>query len=444
MIRATTGGVLRGYRSNLMNSFITLNHARETVLTQRNFNSYAEDPAAASKAFQLRRSRMAVKSQYDICDDTYRKYQQGFQALQSVSSMLDTENGSELSTLHDSALRVLNDPTGDARSTLSKTIRQMSEAVIQSLNAQYGDNFVFAGADGKNVPFEMVDNELYYRGIPVDAQVPKVVQNMDAADQDQLKLKVDQDGNLDKNGQYYIQSDSVSTVSAADFDAMDPADQPRVLRDASGNPVKVDADGNLDQNGTFYLNTAEIKTVSQEEYQTCQKTVEKLDYLANEKYFVDIGLGFKENNKGELIESSGFNAALNGLTFVGYGVDEDGDPKNIYSILQKLGDIAARAEERPWTKEDYEEFDGLTKKLEDKASLFKTEFVNMSAATTKLNNNLELLEDNFYTLQEQYSELEDVDMADSITSFVWAQYCYNAALKVGNSILSESLIDYLN
>ena len=55
-----------------------------------------------------------------------------------------------------------------------------------------------------------------------------------------------------------------------------------------------------------------------------------------------------------------------------------------------------------------------------------------------------LLEDNFYNLQEQYSALEDVDMADAITSFVWAQYCYNAALKAGNSVLSESLMDYLN
>ena len=45
MIRATTGGVLRGYRTNLTKSFVTLNKARETVLTQRNFNSYAENPA---------------------------------------------------------------------------------------------------------------------------------------------------------------------------------------------------------------------------------------------------------------------------------------------------------------------------------------------------------------------------------------------------------------
>ena len=67
--------------------------------------------------------------------------------------------------------------------------------------------------------------------------------------------------------------------------------------------------------------------------------------------------------------------------------------------------------------------------------------ITISALTAK--SNVELLEDNFYNLQEQYADIEDVDMADALTSFVWAQYCYNAALKVGNSVLSESLMDYL-
>ncbi len=441
MIRATTGGVLRGYRTNLMNSFITLNNSLNTMLTQRNFNSYAEDPAAASKSFQLRRARMATQSQYNICDDTYRKYQQGVSALQAVNEMIATENGSDLATLKDAALRVLNEPTGDARAALSRTLSQISDTIIQSMNTKYGDNFVFAGADGQNVPFEVIDNKLYYRGIPVDAEVPAVVQ--DAANGN-AQFKVDAQGNIDANGQYYIKAGSVSTMDKAAFDGMDPADQPKVLRDATGAPVKVDADGNIDPNGDFYLNTENIETISQEDYETCQKNLAKLDYLADEKYFVDIGLGFKENIKGELIEASGFNAALNGLTYLGYGTDADGDPKNIYSIVQKLSDIAARAQDKPWTEADYNEFYELTGKLESRSSKYTTQFINTNASTTKLKNNLELLEESFYTLQEQYSELEDVDMADAITSFVWAQYCYNAALKVGNSILSESLIDYMN
>ena len=68
----------------------------------------------------------------------------------------------------------------------------------------------------------------------------------------------------------------------------------------------------------------------------------------------------------------------------------------------------------------------------------------MSAGTTKLENNEYLLKENIYNLKEQYSEIEQVDMVDAINSFLWAQYSYNAALKVGNSVLSQSLMDYID
>ena len=47
-------------------------------------------------------------------------------------------------------------------------------------------------------------------------------------------------------------------------------------------------------------------------------------------------------------------------------------------------------------------------------------------------------------MKEQIHDLEDMDEAEAISSFIWAQYCYNAALKVGNSVLSESLMDYMS
>ena len=156
MIRATTGGVLRSYRSNLMKSFVSMNSARDTMLTQRNFNSYAEDPASAAKAFRLRKSRMAVESQYDVCSETYHKYQSAFSCLDTISKLIDTENGgTQLSTLKSTTLKMLNDPTGDARTQLTKALDQMSETIVQNLNQKYGDNFIFAGADGHNVPFEV-------------------------------------------------------------------------------------------------------------------------------------------------------------------------------------------------------------------------------------------------------------------------------------------------
>ncbi len=182
MIRATTGGVLRNYRYNLMNSFIRDNKARETVLTQRVFNSYAEDPAAAAKAFRLRKSRMMTSSQLDICNDTYHKYQGAFASLQKVDELIDTSNSSsDISTLKSTTLKMLSDPTGDAREQLNKVLDNLSDTIIQNLNQTYGDEFIFAGADGYNVPFEVQEvdgkKQLYYRGVPVDAAVPEVAKD---------------------------------------------------------------------------------------------------------------------------------------------------------------------------------------------------------------------------------------------------------------------------
>ena len=126
MIRATTGGVLRSYRKNLMNSFINQNKARDTVLTQRTFNSYAEDPAAAARAFKLRKARMTVESQYSICTDTQKKYETGWTCLEGIDKLIDTKNGEAMNTLKGTTLKMLNDPTGDAREQLTKALESWS------------------------------------------------------------------------------------------------------------------------------------------------------------------------------------------------------------------------------------------------------------------------------------------------------------------------------
>lgn len=434
MVRATTGGVLKSYRYNLMNSFISSNRARETMLTQRVFNSYAEDPAGAAKSFRLRKSRMMTSSQLSVCQDTYYKHSAGFTCLLAIDEMIDTTNGkgTSMTTLKGTTLEMLNDPKGDARVQLTKVLDQLSDTIVQNMNQTYGDDFIFAGADGQNVPFtvEEVDGvkKLFYRGVSVDAAVPKVL--------------TDSTGAMvtDGNGDYVLASSPV--LNQTEFNAATtPPDGTETATDFIHYTID---DGN---GGTAnrYIRIADAETMTTDEYDKEVLEAEKLDYLMNEKRFVDIGLGFKEDENGKLIESSAFNDALNGLTFLGYGVDEDGDPKNIYSIVQKLKGIAESVPEGgTWSKEVYEEFRGLVSKLEDASSEFKTEFTNMDAGTQKLKNNMDLLEDNVYSLKEQYSNIEDVNMADAITSFIWAEYCYNAALKVGNSILSQSLMDYLN
>ena len=434
MIRATTGGVLRSYRANLMNSFIAQNSARNTVLTHRNFNSYAEDPAAAAAAFRLRKARMATESQYDICNSAISKYQAAFTCLDTISKLVDTETSEPMSTMLGTTLKMLNDPEGDARTQLNKVLDQLDQSIVQNMNQKYGENFIFAGADGHNVPFKVENGQLLYRGVPVDAAEPVKYEYAGA------EVKLNAAGQVDANGDRYLLDRNIQTIRKSSYEGYD-ADPPEVLKNTDGDPVEfTDDEGN-----TCYILAKNIQAKTQDEIDEESANAKKLSFLVNEKQFVDIGLGFQEDENGNLIESSGFNVALNGLTFLGYGLDADGDPKNIYSIVPRWKEIASSVpEEGKWSDEVYEEFRGLVLKLEDASSNFKTEYTNHTASTTKLENNLKLLEDNHYTLQEQYSDLEDVDAADAITAFLWAQYCYNAALKVGNNVLGESLMDYLS
>ena len=64
----------------------------------------------------------------------------------------------------------------------------------------------------------------------------------------------------------------------------------------------------------------------------------------------------------------------------------------------------------------------------------------MDTQSSFLRDNSELLTTTKDSLKQQYMELEDADPAAAISDFMFARYCYDAALKVGNSILSQSLI----
>ena len=54
MIRVTTNSTLHMYQSNLMQSSNQLYSAMEKLMTGRNFDSYASNPAGATRAFTVR------------------------------------------------------------------------------------------------------------------------------------------------------------------------------------------------------------------------------------------------------------------------------------------------------------------------------------------------------------------------------------------------------
>ena len=441
MIRSTTNGVLKSYRYNLQRSSYTLNKAMNTVLTGRNFDTYAADPATAARCFQMRRSFQRVNSQYSVSESVTRKYEQAWSALGSV---VDDVNNQKTSSAYQDILHSINDPTASGRNSLGQSLTELAKGIVQTMNGRYGDNFIFAGADGLKVPFTWgEDGTLCYRGIPVDAAVPDIAMSNGAP------LTLNDQGQYDPAGTNYLLSGGVKTISVDDYEAAVKAgNAPTVLRDTTGAGQHVDADGNISTTERYYLVLDNSKTISKADYEQAEKDLASLDYLSkSEVKYADLGLGLQEDSKtGEVIGSSVFNVALQGINFLGYGVDEDGDPKNIVSIISRMGQILLNCDATTgaFAAGERDEFQRLADKFESSAALLQDKHIELDTQADFLKSNQTQLESMAYTLEQQFLGIEDVDPAEAISQLSWAKYCYNTALKVGNGILSQSLMDYIN
>lgn len=364
--RITTNGMMTKYKTNLMKSYNNLAKVSEKVTTERNFNSYAESPTKAAQAFQLRRNRWNVENQIANSKQVRHKFQQAWDCLEDTYQDIGVKLGDY------SALIGFNAANAPGRNALGEVMKGAAESVMQTMNAQYGENFIFSGADGATVPFSWGQNgEVLYRGHPVDCKA----------------------------------------VGADD---------------------------------------AWFK-----------------DSIENEKTFVDLGMGMQEDpNDGKFIEASGFDTALNGAEYVGYGYQEvelnDGKtvsvPNNIISLLNQMGQIfcdcdpntGAYDPKKTYTDGNGNQFTGqqmaeaLERGLKNTLNEIHANYVELDTRATFVNTNQERLESLDDSMNEQIVSIEDIDPAEAITALMWAQYSYNAALRIGTNILSQSLIDYMN
>jgi len=160
-----------------------------------------------------------------------------------------------------------------------------------------------------------------------------------------------------------------------------------------------------------------------------------LEAMSNEKIMVDLGFGMSFSG-GNVVENSAFNTAFSGLTPLGLG-QSNGMENNIVNLL---GEVADELENETINEDKL----GDLSKQFDEARSNLTDFVTVLGTQSNfLTATKERLDDNRITLNEKIVSTENVDLAEAITDYSWAQFAYNAALKVGNSILSQSFIDFM-
>ena len=193
----------------------------------------------------------------------------------------------------------------------------------------------------------------------------------------------------------------------------------------------VDAEGNTVINPETNLNY------------TNAEVLDKLEGMAGENLWVDIGIGFQLDDNGEVVESTAYDSALSGLDFLGFGQDADGDPQDIVSILLGVADIYEGYDAGAWTNGNQEDANRLIRKFTDAQSHLITQNTSLDAEANYLETNQNRLTDTFDALDTERGSIEDIDRVDAIMQLSWAQTCYNAALQVGANVIPQSLMDYM-
>lgn len=328
-MRVTTNMIMRNYQNSLSNNIGGLSEARNKVLSGRKFSRASEDPSGALTASSLERKYLRNKSYLTSITEIQSRQDAQEDAVLQLNNICQTID-------RDYSLSAMSGSNMDAsiRSTYATAMREQQRSMVSSLNAQYGDEFVFAGNAGMKVPFELDDAKgLMFRGIAVNTSDP---------------------------------------------------DEQALLRQ-----------------------------------------------YASESTFVDIGFGLSFDNSGKVVSSSAFDIALPGINVVGAGED------NLINTIGKMADLLEADE---FDKDAYgqlwTEFRKGAGKLTDVSTKLGTKSNLLETTKTRLTD-LDL------SLSTQIDSIVNMDPAEAIMNFSWANYTYTTALKVGTNIFSSSLLDFM-
>ena len=136
MLRISSAGVIRSYRSNLMRSRANLEAARQTASDFRTFRNFSDNPAAATRSFKLIRSYGKTDNYIQNSKAVTERLDQVWSSAMEVSDLADRMD-SDISTGMNGD-KDLDYPQADC----ADHSRQHGIHGTMPLNAKYNDDFI--------------------------------------------------------------------------------------------------------------------------------------------------------------------------------------------------------------------------------------------------------------------------------------------------------------
>lgn len=163
----------------------------------------------------------------------------------------------------------------------------------------------------------------------------------------------------------------------------------------------------------------------------------QLNQMANETLYIDLGFGLDVTADGVVNSSSAYNTAMPGINFLGFGLDANGNPNNLISTLGRLAD---EFENGTFNENTVKE---LSNKLDVQRKTVLNTITELGSNNLFLENTEDRLKNNQATYNKKIDATEFIPLDKAIMNFKALEYTYQAALKVGMSILSPSFIDFM-
>lgn len=396
-MRVTNASVYKKFTSSANNVHSQLIKSFNKVSSTKAYESAAENPLAYYQSKKIDNQYLDTLSKKSLIKDVQNRiYQQELQ----VRDIHDILKGAKQQVQYART----DTTTGSALASLRDDLLQKMHSVVNDLNGQYQDFYVFGGNDVSNPPFSLSSDGsvlTFSHIFPNDPTNTPVEFNM------QLK----QDETTGEYGYSLVEKDAATGEwKPLTGQAKTDAEHNLVRAMSEQGPLDIgygtirDRDTLLDTY-TCGLNVlAGITTDAVKTSDPAQLGGEIMDLLAKGP----LGL------IGKAVQSIDKNLKAVGTS------DEEAAHKEMYDVL---GTVISDMTQAEYTTSTFFSDLGTKYKLMD-----------------DMDSKLKLAAD---TLTEQYTDVWGADPYEAIMEMYNNQYSYNAALKVGSQLLSSSLFDFM-
>ena len=177
-------------------------------------------------------------------------------------------------------------------------------------------------------------------------------------------------------------------------------------------------------NGVLTFNGVDINSVNMSDFPNTESGV-----------YVDVGLGVQYMPDGNVDKQTVIDIALNGAEATGFGVDADGDPKNLIALAFEAADAIENG--------DMAKSREYVNKINSAKSELMVEITNLGNKQQSVDYSRQRVESDEYSLKVAQQDVEGVDVAEEIINFKVAEMAYNATLSMGAKVIPPSIFDFI-